>query len=67
MAKCETCGAPVNLAPDGDPRYEEPSCDCDRLLEENRKLRKHLWSIAKMLHGTSIEEAIRIAQAGLGE
>tara|TARA_X000001316_G_scaffold12129_2_gene5695 strand:- start:444 stop:704 length:261 start_codon:yes stop_codon:yes gene_type:complete len=24
MAKCKTCGAPVNLAPDGDPRYEKP-------------------------------------------
>jgi hypothetical protein len=24
MAKCKTCGAPVNLAPDGDPRYEDP-------------------------------------------
>ena len=24
MAKCETCGAPVNLAPDGDPKYEAP-------------------------------------------
>jgi hypothetical protein len=24
MAKCRTCGAPVNLAPDGDPRYEKP-------------------------------------------
>ena len=22
MARCRTCGAPVNLAPDGDPRYE---------------------------------------------
>ncbi len=22
MSKCETCGAPVNLAPDGDPRYD---------------------------------------------
>jgi len=24
MAKCKTCGAPVNLAPDGDPKYEAP-------------------------------------------
>ena len=24
MVKCKTCGAPVNLAPDGDPRYEAP-------------------------------------------
>lgn len=24
MAKCKTCGAPVNLAPDGDPKYESP-------------------------------------------
>ena len=24
MAKCPTCGAPVNLAPDGDPKYEPP-------------------------------------------
>ena len=24
MAKCQACGAPVNLAPDGDPRYEPP-------------------------------------------
>ena len=24
MAKCKTCGAPVNLAPDGDPRYDPP-------------------------------------------
>lgn len=24
MAKCKTCGAPVNLAPDGDPKYEPP-------------------------------------------
>lgn len=22
MSKCPTCGAPVNLAPDGDPKYE---------------------------------------------
>lgn len=24
MAKCKICGAPVNLAPDGDPRYDPP-------------------------------------------
>lgn len=24
MAKCKTCGAPVNLAPDGAPRYDPP-------------------------------------------
>ena len=24
MARCKTCGAPVNLAPDGDPKYEPP-------------------------------------------
>ena len=24
MAKCKTCGAPVNLAPDDDPRFEMP-------------------------------------------
>lgn len=24
MAKCKSCGAPVNLAPDGDPKYEAP-------------------------------------------
>ena len=24
MAKCPTCSAPVNLAPDGDPKYEPP-------------------------------------------
>lgn len=24
MSKCKTCGAPVNLAPDGDPKYEPP-------------------------------------------
>ena len=24
MAKCKTCGAPVNLAPDGDPKFEMP-------------------------------------------
>jgi len=24
MTKCVTCGAPVNLAPDGDPSYEPP-------------------------------------------
>lgn len=24
MAKCPTCGAPVNLAPDGDPKYDPP-------------------------------------------
>ncbi len=24
MAKCPTCRAPVNLAPDGDPKYEAP-------------------------------------------
>ena len=27
MSKCKTCGAPVNLAPDGDPRYEAPRPD----------------------------------------
>lgn len=25
MAECPTCGAPVNLAPDGDPHYEPPA------------------------------------------
>ena len=24
MTKCTTCGAPVNLAPDGDPKYAPP-------------------------------------------
>lgn len=32
MAKCPTCGAPVNLAPDGDPKYEPP------LLAHRRKI-----------------------------
>jgi len=27
MAKCPTCKAPVNLAPDGDPKYEPPHGD----------------------------------------
>ena len=31
MAKCEICGAPVNLAPDGDPRY-----DARRLFEDSQ-------------------------------
>jgi hypothetical protein len=24
VAKCKTCGAPVNLAPDGDPKFQMP-------------------------------------------
>lgn len=24
MVKCKTCGAPVDLAPDGDPKYKRP-------------------------------------------
>jgi len=31
---CKHCGAPVNLAPDGDPRYERPYIDriCERAM-----------------------------------
>lgn len=27
MAKCKTCGAPVSLAPDGDPKYSPQRTD----------------------------------------
>ena len=33
MAKCGTCGAPVNLAPDGDPRYDPPRVDRDEIVK----------------------------------
>ena len=39
MGKCKTCGAPVNLAPDGDPRY----------LAMNKNQSGQLsWSVARI-------------------
>lgn len=47
MSKCKTCGAPVNLAPDGDPRFEMPygyisierhRAEVERLTRELREL-----------------------------
>lgn len=45
MAKCKTCGAPVNLAPDGDPRYEPP---ITRACKGHYELLEALEKISKM-------------------
>ena len=37
-SKCAKCGAPVNLAPDGDPRYEPPTYIRARLTDTERQL-----------------------------
>lgn len=34
MANCEHCGAPVTLAPDGDPRYQKPPLMTVEILEQ---------------------------------
>lgn len=37
MAKCSTCGAPVNLAPDGEPKYRAPRRQSPTVAEIKRK------------------------------
>jgi len=36
MSKCKSCGAPVNLAPDGDPKYDPPRRNIPAMLAEAR-------------------------------
>lgn len=50
MAKCPTCRAPVNLAPDGDPKYEPP-----RLANAVRSAIENAYGLLWMVHGDDVK------------
>lgn len=59
MAKCQICGAPVNLAPDGDPKYEPPNSYKARAELLERTLRR----IRNKLHACNrpaLREGLRL-------
>ncbi len=54
--QCKICGAPVNLAPDGDPRYEAPIVAA---IDEIERLREGLEYIATYRNGFDATDAGR--------